>query len=178
MRPSAIVLLVWTVAAQTVDPNAKALEDYQKRIAEYMKVHDKARSGVGKLKTTESPERIAKYEKEMAHKIHEAREHVTQGNIFTPEIAAALHHWTDEATKGEDKTTVHQSLRRSEPVVVELKVNRAYPKGVPLQTMPPSLLQNLPKLPPDLEYRVVGHALVLRDSGANLIVDYLPNLIP
>ena len=179
MRRSLLVIAVCGIAAaQTAGPDAKALEDYQKRIGEYMKVHEKARSGLGKLKTTPSPDKIANHEKELAHKIHEAREHAAQGNIFTPEIAAALHHLTGDATKGEDSTTVHQSLRRSEPVVVALKVNQAYPKGVPLQSMPPSLLQNLPKLPPELEYRVVGHALVLRDTGANLIVDYLPNLLP
>ena len=74
--------------------------------------------------------------------------------------------------------SVAQSLRRSEPVVVALKVNRPYPEGVPLQTTPPSLLLSLPKLPPEVEYRVVGHALVLRDVAANLIVDYAPNTIP
>jgi hypothetical protein len=179
MRHSAIVFLACcSAAAQTVNPNAKALDDYQKRIAEYMKVHDKAISATGKLKPTDSPERISRHEREMAHKIHEAREHLAQGNVFTPEIAAAFHQLAADATKGEDATTVHQSLRRSEPVVVKLKVNHPYPKGMPLQTMPPSLLEKLPKLPPDLEYRVVGHALVLLDVRANLIVDYLPNLIP
>jgi hypothetical protein len=62
--------------------------------------------------------------------------------------------------------------------VIQLKVNRSYPVEVPLQTTPPSLLQNLPKLPPELEYRVVGKALVLRDVNANLIVDFLPNALP
>jgi len=73
---------------------------------------------------------------------------------------------------------MHQSLRRSEPVVLPLKVNRAYPEGVPLETTPPSLLAKLPELPAELEYRVVGHALVLRDATANLIVDFLPDVIP
>ena len=73
---------------------------------------------------------------------------------------------------------MRQSLRRSEPVAVPLRVNESYPESVPLQTTPPSLLRNLPKLPPELEYRVVGRALVLRDTGANLIVDLLPNALP
>jgi len=175
MRRSAVLAMAWFAAAAETP---SALEEYQARIAGYMKMHDKARAGIGRLKTTESPERIAHHEREMAHRIHEAREHVVQGNIFTPEIAAALRQVTEDARKGEDAATVHQSLRRSEPVVVELKVNRAYPKSVPLQTMPPSLLQVLPQLPADLEYRMVGHALVLRDRSANLIVDYLPDFLP
>jgi len=44
--------------------------------------------------------------------------------------------------------------------------------------MPPSLLSNLPLLPPELEYRTVGRDVVLRDVGANLIVDVVAGVIP
>jgi hypothetical protein len=37
---------------------------------------------------------------------------------------------------------------------------------------------SLPKLPPDVEYRVVGHDLVLLDVTAKLIVDLMPNAVP
>jgi hypothetical protein len=37
---------------------------------------------------------------------------------------------------------------------------------------------NLPPVPPEVEYRVVGHALILRDIDANLIVDSVWNVIP
>ena len=174
-----MLFLAWCVAgAQSANPDANALEDFQKRVSEYMKVHDRARAGVGKLKPTASPERIAQHERLLAHKIRVAREDVGQGNIFTVEISTAFRRLTGEATKGVDATTVHQSLRRSEPVVFKLRVNHKYPEGVPLQSTPPSLLQNLPKLPHELEYRVVGHDLVLLDTSANLVADYLPGAIP
>jgi hypothetical protein len=60
----------------------------------------------------------------------------------------------------------------------ELRVNQQYPKGIPLQTTPPSLLLNLPKLPKGLSYRVVDNTLFLLDEEANLIVDFIPNAIP
>jgi len=81
-------------------------------------------------------------------------------------------------THGPAAGRVEKSLRRAEPVKLTLKVNQTYPQNIPLQSLPPTLLQNLPVLPPELEYRVVGHALVLRDIGANLIVDFIPDLIP
>ena len=31
---------------------------------------------------------------------------------------------------------------------------------------------------PEVEYRVVGHDLLLRDVEANLVVDLIPNAIP
>ena len=71
------------------------------------------------------------------------------------------------------------SLHHAEPVIdVKVQVNAVYPENVPLQSTPPSILINLPKLPPELDYRIVGHNLVLRDVGANIIVDYIPGAIP
>ena len=61
---------------------------------------------------------------------------------------------------------------------VRVRVNAVYPEHIPLQTMPPSILLNLPELPRELDYRIVGRTLVLRDVGANLIVDYIPGAIP
>ena len=47
-----------------------------------------------------------------------------------------------------------------------------------MQSTPPTLLANLPKLPAELEYRIVDRELVLLDTKANLIVDLLPNALP
>jgi hypothetical protein len=35
----------------------------------------------------------------------------------------------------------------------------------------------LPKLPEQLEYRIVGKNLIIRDIDANIIVDFVPNAI-
>jgi hypothetical protein len=35
----------------------------------------------------------------------------------------------------------------------------------------------LPQLPEDVEYRIVGKTLILRDVDANIIVDFIPNAI-
>jgi hypothetical protein len=40
------------------------------------------------------------------------------------------------------------------------------------------LLRKLPDLPPELEYRIVGRSLILRDVKANLIVDILRDVVP
>ena len=42
----------------------------------------------------------------------------------------------------------------------------------------PALLQVLPRLPRELEYRIVGADLVLIDLHANLVVDILENAMP
>ena len=60
---------------------------------------------------------------------------------------------------------------------VAFKVNAKYPEGQPKPTMPANLLLNLPPLPEPLEYRVVGQHLLLLDTAADLIVDYILNVI-
>ena len=174
MRRSLPALILCAIAAAQTDP---AVADFQKRIADYVKLHNQAVSKLGaKLKPTPSSERIERHEKRLGHQIREQRPHAKQGDIFSPEISAAFRKLIGGAV--DSTATVHQSLRRSEPVVVPLHIGHHYPEGVPLQTTPPTLLQKLPQLPPELDYRIVGHALVLRDATANIIVDYLPNAMP
>jgi hypothetical protein len=80
--------------------------------------------------------------------------------------------------RGPHGNKIRASLLHAEPVKMELQVNQSYPENVPLQSTPPSLLLNLPQLPDGLEYRLVGRELVLRDSEANIVVDYVPNALP
>jgi hypothetical protein len=72
-----------------------------------------------------------------------------------------------------DARDIRQSLRNAEPVQLHLEINESYPANVPLQSTPPSLLENLPALPPEIEYRITGQDLILLDAKANLIVDMI-----
>jgi hypothetical protein len=63
-------------------------------------------------------------------------------------------------------------------VVPELKVNATYPSSAPVSTVPPSVLMALPQLPKEVEYRFIGRDLILRDTRANVIVDFIKNAVP
>lgn len=168
------LLLLLTAATSLL-----AGEDFASRLAEYQKLHDRAASQVPKLKPTPRPDDIARHERDLAYKIRNARPQAAQGNIFTPQIAAQFKDRITQTMKGEDGVNIRQSLAHSEPVNVEgLRVNQAYPKGVPLQTTPPTLLAKLPALPKGYEYRLVGSSLVLFDVEAGLVVDYIPAAVP
>jgi hypothetical protein len=58
------------------------------------------------------------------------------------------------------------------------QVNGTYPVNAAKATSPPRLSLALPTLTDELEYRLVGTNLVLRDTEANLVVDYIPNVLP
>ncbi len=163
----------------SVNPDAQVQKDFGKRVQEYVKLCNTAREGLHKLKPTESAETIQYHEKGLAHRIRELRRGAAPGDIFSPDISAEFRRLIGIAMQGQDATRIQQSLQRAEPVHLQsLRVNRSYPEGVPLQSTPATLLANLPKLPPEVEYRVVGRSLVLRDTEANLIVDFIADAIP
>jgi hypothetical protein len=163
---------------QTVNPGAAILKDFDRRVADYAKLHKAAASGVHKLKPTKSSEAIADYTHSLARGIRAARRESRQGDIFTPDIAAEFGRLIGLTMHGPEAAAIRESLRHAEPLAPRaIRVNGAYPPGVPLQSTPPTLLMNLPPLPPELDYRVIGHALILRDIEANLIVDFIPEAI-
>jgi hypothetical protein len=53
-----------------------------------------------------------------------------------------------------------------------------FPTTSAMATMPAHLLEALPTLPKDLEYRFAGRTLILRDRDAALIIDFLPAALP
>jgi hypothetical protein len=180
MRRTVLVLLAAaaTVLPQQVNPDSVLIQDFESRIADYVKLQHHAEGSIRALKPTASSEKIPHHEHELAEQIRKTRGNVAQGNIFTPEIAAEFRRLIALAMKGSDSAHVQQSLRHAEPVRIPLQVDKSWPNTVPLQSTPPTLLMNLPNLDPGLDYRVVGHNLVLRDAKANLIVDFLSDVIP
>jgi hypothetical protein len=164
-----------------VNAEAAIQQEFLQRISDYLKLRKTIDGQMPRLKQTGSVEKIEHHEKEFTHKIREARRSARQGDIFTPEISSEFRRLIALAMQGPSSGRVEKSLKSGEPEVrtkVLVEVNHKYPPSVPLQSTPPTLLVNLPKLPPELEYRVVGHYLALMDSKANLILDYIPNAIP
>ena len=164
--------------SQRVNRESTIIAEFQKRVSDYVKLRKSAATQLPALKTTASPAKILEHQHALAAKIIAARPHATHGNIFTPTIAAEFRHLIQITMHGPDAGRVHASLRRGQPVKGNIEVNHSYPEMVPVETTPPSLLQNLPRLPAELEYRVVGQSLVLHDVDANLVVDFIPRAIP
>jgi hypothetical protein len=172
-------LALLTGAQEKVNQDALILQDFNKRVTDYVKLHKAARSQEQPLKPAGSAEAIEHHEHELAKRIRERRREAVQGNIFAPEISAEFRRLIGIAMLGPEARRIHESLRHAEPLRTQpIRVNAAYPAGVPLQSTPPSLLLNLPPLPPEIEYRVVGHDLILRDVEANIVVDFMGNAIP
>lgn len=169
------ILLPAAAPPEKVNPDAAIVQDFSNRLDAYMKMRKPL---LDKLKPTTSPQAIVEHQRNLAAAIRAARPQAAQADIFTPQITAEFRRLIGIAMQGKRAHRVHQSLKHAEPVTLHLKVNDSYPARVPLQSMPPTLLANLPTLPPQIDYLVVGHDLVLHDAEANLIIDFAPNVIP
>ena len=176
--PLAAVVLAMTVLAQEQGDKAAPLEQFKKQVDAFLKVRKMVTDQLPKLKPTPSAEELATRKTQLSASLAKARSGAAQGDIFIPEVATEFRRLGQIAMDGKNGARVHKSLARSEPVKGTVHVNDLYPEKVPLQSMPPTLLMALPKLPMELEYRLVGRTLVLRDTEANLIVDFLPEAIP
>jgi hypothetical protein len=168
------VLLFSYAIAQKGDEGA--VKEFQGRIDNYLAA--KKKQNVAK-KPTDSPDKLAQEKQQTAEKTKESRPEAQQGDIFTPAVAAYFKQQIESTLRGPDGNKVRASLRHAEPLPnVQLKVNAKYPRNLPLQSTPPTLLMNLPPLPKELQYRIVGSTLVLYDMSSGLIVDFIPNAVP
>jgi hypothetical protein len=188
MRTAGLYELVKTLAAlligcagfaqNRVNPDALVVGDFEKRIADYVNLQKSMAKGLPAPKPTEEPQIIIDHQHELAKRIRGARHQARQGDIFTVEISKEFLRLLGLAKQGENDAHIKRSLERAEPVRLTLHVNDAYPADIPLQSTPPTMLMNLPSLPPGLEYRIASRALVLRDATANIVIDLIPNAVP
>jgi len=109
------------------------------------------------------------FRRRLALALRKARRHARPGEIFCQEVAGHMRQVVWHTLQGED------DILSEVPAVPSVRVNDFYPEGEPLATVPPSLLQKLELLPPELQYRFLGTALILLDIDTALIVDVIPD---
>jgi hypothetical protein len=160
-----------------VNAEALVLQDFKQRIDKYMELHKRLEKDGPRLKRVDDPAKIQASQEALATAIRSARADAKQGDILTPEIADRLRRLISPEVAGVKGIETKEAIKEDAPAAVVLKVNGPYPADAPLPTVPPNLLANLPQLPEDLEYRIIGRDLILRDVHANLIVDFARRII-
>jgi len=166
-----------TLKSTKSNPDALVLQDFRQRVDKYVELHKQAAKKSPPLKQTNDSAKIKAAQQVLADTIQSARKDAKAGDIFTPEIRTKLKQLMYPELKGPDGAKTKAVIKEDAPTGVPLKVNSHYPEGAPLSTVPPNLLERLPRLPAQVEYRIAGTALLLRDVDANLIVDFIPNAI-
>ena len=171
-----LLLIVLAGASLAAGQNSTAITQLNANLEEYLKIRARAAEGLPKVKQlTDDPTEIEKRQKALAAAIQVERADAKQGDIFSPDVRKYLGGIIRGEAKGATKEATRDGNPKDEGAPVPIGVNKSYPKGAPLSTMPADLLLKLPQLPKDLQYRFVGETLILLDSLSGLIVDYIPN---
>jgi len=164
------------LAQQEQNPTAVALAAFTKRVNAYMELHKKAEEGAPDVTKGATPAEVIVFEKAIGDRIKAARATAQRGDVFAPDVAPIFK--TIFADYYRRRSGRELRLLFDEVPNFKPQVNMTYPVGAPKANFPPRLALAMPQLPEQLEYRLVGNNLVMRDTKANLIVDYIPGIVP
>ena len=153
------------------------VEEFMERAERYMKVHEKAqRLGTRQREREDIGENLVS-QQALAMRIRFARHDARPGDLFTPPIAMAVRRALDPVLRGDAALGARRSIREDAPETFVLVVNGSFPEGGPRSTMPGNVLKILPPLPNGLEYRIIDTHLVLIDTDADIVVDYVLDVV-
>jgi hypothetical protein len=162
-------------ARATLDP--AALKDFQARLDGYIKLRETLAKRLKPLSPTASAADLTARQESLAAAIREAREHAKPGDLLTPPVARYIRSLVtaDLRQRGaaEKKGAFEEVPAGAAPVI-----NKAFPAIAALPTVPPLLLNAMPKLPDNLQYRFYDRHIVLLDGDTELIGDYILNALP
>lgn len=161
--------------------DAQALATMNDRLKEYVDLHTKIERSLPNLPQEATPAQIDKNQRAFEQLVREARATAKPGDIFTPEARPVIKRLLATVFGGSDGKRLKASIMDEnpvDPIALKLTVNSRYPDTVPLATVPPQVLQTLPQLTEDLEYRFIGDWLILLDTHAHVIADFIDNALP
>jgi len=156
----------------------KAALDFEARLKDYVALHKKLEATLPKLPKEATPQQVDKNQRALGALLKGERAAAKRGDLFSPAIEALVRRTIKAVLAGPDGKTIEASIMDENPGVPTLKINDRYPDEVPLSTMPPQILEPLPKLEEDIEYRFIGKRLALLDSHAHMIIDFTNDVLP
>lgn len=157
--------------------DAQALQDFHNRVQEYMKIRQRAAAELPRIISTSDMQKVVDRRHRLAAEIIKLRGPIQEGNVFTPEVDAYFDRLIHSAYQANTRG-IEATLECFSPVKEgNIKPNDKFPEGVEVPAMPATVLLHVPQLPAPLEYRIINKDMIIRDRGANLIVDILRNAV-
>jgi hypothetical protein len=154
--------------------NAVVMVDFQKRVEAYVALHRKLEDTLPKLSKQTNPHEIDAHERALGSLVQAARQAAKPGDLLTPAMQRVVRTILRPIFSGTEGAQIKKEILDKEyKGNAKLMVNARYPDEVPISTVPPQVLASLPKLPEELEYRFIQNSLILFDSHAHVIVDFM-----
>jgi hypothetical protein len=182
------------IPPQTVSMNSRTLAEFQTQVEQYLELRKKIVAEIPPVSEKSTAEELSAHQQALTAAIIAYRQGEKRGNMFSPEVDAAIRRILTREFSGPDGSAVIDGVKQGNPnmegnpvqqaptqevkPMVTLAVNGVYNSAAPSSSVPPSLLLNLPLLPEQVRYRFVGRALILRDTEANVILDFIPDVVP
>lgn len=161
--------------------DADALATMNVRLRDYVTLHRKLETSLPHRPDEATPEQIDQNQRAFEKLIRAARATSKPGDIFTPESRPVIRRLLATVFRDSDGRQLKSSIMDENPVdpaTLRFVVNSRYPDTVPLTTVPPQVLQAMPQLTEDLEYRFLGDRLILLDTHAHVIADFIDHVLP
>lgn len=184
MRLTRIAITGATIATFTVigyahsqPADADGVLRFMRAAEAYTFMHRQIERRLPAMEVNANPETIRAAIDAMAAAVRAARPDAKPGDLFTAPVQGAIRERINRALRTHGLTPADVlEAERAEGIdtgAVTLRVNGAFPWTVST-AMFPCIIEVLPSVPPELQYRLVGRDLVLIDVHASLVVDILP----
>lgn len=157
---------------------AAAVAQLNTAIADYMAFRNRLRNEVRGPVPASTAVELTQASDALAAAIQRARSGAKPGSMLAAPIAVMIKHRIDDVVRRDNLGPVLANIDDDEPSLKTPAIHLRFPAASQMATMPPSMLAALPPLPKELEYRIVGTYLVLRDVDAALILDFIPAAVP
>ncbi len=175
---AAIALSLWSWQATASQTDADAIARFQAEVEKYVAMRSELLAEVPGPKPESSAAELTRSSDALAAAIQRQRRNARRGDLFTPAIADAFKRRIAAAIRDANLGPALADIDDEGAGIKNPAVHLRFPAAAQMATMPPSLLAALPPLPKELEYRVVGTNLVLRDVDAALVIDVIPAAVP
>jgi hypothetical protein len=162
------------------DDDACLLADFHMRVGEYVELHRRLEGPLSPLRLSNNPQEIRGAVDSLKQALRAARLKARQGDIFTSDVTRWFRQTIQETFKSTDWVKVLAAFEEEEEENANRtapRVNVSYPGNSLLAPISPRLLLALPALPEELQYRFMQRALILWDVHAELVVDFIPDVI-
>lgn len=151
-------------------PEAQAVVQFQRDADAYAFMHRQIERRVPPLGVTTDAVAIREAIDAMAAGIRAARPRAREGELFKPPVRQVFKDRIVKAMRAHNLSAI--DLEPEEEGMAGLLVNDDMPWRL-TSAMPPAVIETLPPLPAELQYRFVGADLLLVDVHAGVIVDIL-----
>jgi hypothetical protein len=174
-------LLAFAVVGQAAPDAAQpvSLLQFKASIHQYVQLHRQIEQQLPPFRAHSDAQDIIESSNAMASALRTARANAREGDIFTLDLAVLLRTRVSDALAAHGflpEEMVAATLEEADENAALPVVNGRFPwrRGA---AMWPCVLDALPRLPHELQYRFVGRDLVLVDTHADIVVDILRNAV-